>query len=439
VGCAGKAACEATGEGSHSGALALDLATPNASAQQLPAAEGPIIVAPRLKTDSTAAYPEQALREHFAGSASVVLVLDVDARGHVTRTSVSEPGGHGFDEVAVAAAQRLAFEPATSDGTPVAARIKFKYPFTSPPPRLGGRVARLQSDSPIDGAQVTARDESGVEHFALTGPDGSWSIAGLAPGHVHIKVTAANRLAQDADEDLLPGEETRVVLRLASDSTRGALPGDAGSEPATEVTVKGERPPREVTKRTIGRDEMEHSAGTYGDALLSLQNFPGVARPPPFSGALVVRGSAPQDTNIYIDGTNIPLAYHFGGLSSVVPTELLEKIEFSPGNYSAEYGRGMGGIVDVGLRDPKKDGYHALIEGSVLGFRALAEGPGGASSRRANGPGSIWCCLHCSSWQAPARPHYRAGTTTRSSSKRTSMPDRRFAFFFSAPTTRSIW
>ena len=125
--------------------------------------------------------------------------------------------------------------------------------------------------------------------------------------------------------------------------------------------MKGDRPPREVTRRTIGREEMAQSAGTYGDALLSLQNLPGVARPPPFSGALVVRGSAPQDTNVYIDGTNVPLAYHFGGLSSVVPTELLDRIDFYPGNYSAQYGRGMGGVVDVGLRDPSKDHYHGLV------------------------------------------------------------------------------
>jgi outer membrane receptor protein involved in Fe transport len=133
-----------------------------------------------------------------------------------------------------------------------------------------------------------------------------------------------------------------------------------------------------VTKRTLVAAEMERSAGTHGDALLSLQNLPGVARPPPFSGQLVVRGSAPQDTNVFIDGTNVPLVYHFGGLSSVVPTELLKKIDFYPGNYSAQYGRGMGGIVDVGLRDPKKDGYHGLAEVSILGARALVEGPIGS-------------------------------------------------------------
>jgi len=141
------------------------------------------------------------------------------------------------------------------------------------------------------------------------------------------------------------------------------------------VTVRGERPPREVTKRQISQDEIAHVPGTNGDALLSLQSLPGVARPPPLSGNLIVRGSAPQDTNIFVDGTNIPLIYHYGAFSSVVPGELLEKIEFVPGNYSAVYGRGMGGMVEINLRDPKKDGLHAVAQADLIDTRLVLEGP----------------------------------------------------------------
>jgi TonB family protein len=151
-------------------------------------------------------------------------------------------------------------------------------------------------------------------------------------------------------------------------------PSAAASDPQ-EITVKGERAPREVTKRTVGREELEHSPGTKGDPLLALQNFPGIARPPPLSGALVVRGSAPQDTNVYVNGTNVPIIYHFGGLSSVIPTDLLDKVDFYPGNYGAAYGRGLGGVVDVGLRDPRKDGFHGLAQVDTLDARLRVEGP----------------------------------------------------------------
>ena len=353
-------------------ALAVATWTGALAAQQLPAAEAPVIVPPRVTTDRGVSFPEQALREGIGGPVVVTLVVEVDEQGHVRSASPEAPQGHGFDEAAVAAAEQVVFSPATRDGKPVAARITMKYTFTPPAPRLVGRVARRVSDSPIAGAQVVVRDAVGAEHTATTGPDGTWSLTGLPPGPVHVEVTALGRTPETADETLAPGEETSVVLRLELE--RAAVPADAGAPDVEEVTVKGNRPPREVTKRTLARAEIERSPGTHGDALLSLQNLPGVARPPPLSGALAVRGSAPGDTRIFIDGTDVPLVYHFGGLSSVVPTELLQSIDFYPGNYGATYGRGMGGVVDVGLRDPSKTGYHALGQIRPLGRPAPRRG-----------------------------------------------------------------
>ena len=77
--------------------------------------------------------------------------------------------------------------------------------------------------------------------------------------------------------------------------------------------------------------EIERIPGTNGDALKSIQNLPGVARPPALLGLLIVRGSAPQDTQTFVDGTPVPLIYHFGGLSSVVPTEVLDEDRLLPG------------------------------------------------------------------------------------------------------------
>src|SRR6202012_154540 len=146
------------------------------------------------------------------------------------------------------------------------------------------------------------------------------------------------------------------------------------SSGALEVTATSDRPPREVTKRTLEAREISRIPGTNGDALKSIQSLPGVARPPGVRGVLIVRGSAPQDTQTFIDGTPVPLVYHFGGLSSVVPTEVLEKIDFYPGNFSSQYGRVQGGIVDVGLRAPKNE-YHGLAQIDLIDARLLLEGP----------------------------------------------------------------
>ena len=349
--------------------LAVVAVSRGAFAQQLPA-DAPQLVPPRLRSDVGVKYPEQALRDHVEGVVAVDLVLEVGTDGRVTEVAVSTTRGHGFDEAAIAAAQQLVFEPALRDGRPVAARINFRYVFTPPAAKLIGRVAELATDLPIAGARVSVRDAAQVEHTTKSGKDGRWSVPNLPPGPVSIRISAPGKGPGDASETLERGKETTVVLRL-----QPAAAESLGESETLEVVVVGERPPREVTKRTLGRDELQHSAGTQGDALLSVQNLPGIARPPPFSGALVVRGSAPDDTGVFIQGTQVPLIYHFGGLSSAVPTELVETIDFYPGNYSARYGRLMGGVVEVGLRAPRNDRYHLMLEGSVLGFRGLVEGP----------------------------------------------------------------
>ncbi|MEO8874832.1 MAG: TonB-dependent receptor plug domain-containing protein, partial [Polyangiaceae bacterium] len=201
-------------------------------------------------------------------------------------------------------------------------------------------------------------------------------IPNLKFGTYRIVVTAERYAGQTVDQAVEPGEEVGNTLRLQPSGKRVVLGAPVKSDDGIdEVTVKGEKPPREVVKRTLERREMERIPGTNGDAIKSIQNLPGVARAPFGGGLLVVRGSNPQDTQVFVDGTAIPLVYHFGGLSSVVPTELIEKLDFYPGNFSAQYGRGMGGIVDVGIRNPKKDKIHGMAQVDFIDVRAVVEGP----------------------------------------------------------------
>jgi hypothetical protein len=289
---------------------------------------------------------------------------------------VDKPVGHGFDEAAVEAARKLVFKPAMRGDKPIPVKIKFKYHFEPPRAAVGGRVLSDKGERPIAGANVTVTGADGHSFAATTGADGSWRITDLPFGKYHVEVAASGYSPRAADEELAPGEETNVVDRLAPTAPATAPTPTAPGEPETEeIEVHGTRPPREVTKRTLEQREINRIPGTGGDALRSLQNLPGVARPPGLAGLLIVRGSNPEDTQIFVDGTYIPIVYHFGGLSSVVPTEALDRIDFYPGNFSAQYGRAMGGIVDVGLRDPKKDKLHGLAQADLIDTRILAEGP----------------------------------------------------------------
>lgn len=84
----------------------------------------PVVVPPKLVHFESAPYPPEAQKAGLQGD--VVLKLTIDATGAVTHAEVAEPGGHGFDEAAQTAALKFKFEPATRDGKPIPAKIRFR-------------------------------------------------------------------------------------------------------------------------------------------------------------------------------------------------------------------------------------------------------------------------------------------------------------------------
>ena len=332
---------------------------------------------PVLQKFVEAEYPKGALEG--GKQADVLLEVDIDAAGSVTKATVVNPAGQGFDEAAVKAVEKFVFSPALRDGKPIPSRIAYRYSFTlkdkAPDPAelaaatkkrtlLRGTVTISGTDLPLEAARITVQSGQSPPLEVTAGADGAWQIADLPAGKVKVVVKAPGYRTFALEEEITENTATEVVYRLTPESA------------GLEVTVRGERPPREVTKRTLERRELSRIPGTNGDALRALQNLPGVARPPGLAGLLIVRGSAPQDTQIFVDGTNIPLAYHFGGLSSVIPTEMLERLDFYPGNFSTQYGRAMGGIVDIGIRRAKDDGkYHVMAQADLIDARTVAEGP----------------------------------------------------------------
>jgi TonB family protein len=341
-----------------------------AYAQQTGTAEPPpvTIIKPSVRHDPGALYPRKAIDDGVRERMEVVLALDIDQTGKVTNVRVETGAGHGFDEAALEAARGLTFDPATRDGKPVASKMLHRYLFDPPPGRFVGRVLTPRG-KPQAGATVTLRGKDGVEHVARTDATGAFAVEALPADTYAVRVEVTTGEKTTAEQAIAPADEITNVFRV------GPAEKDT-SEDVEEVVVRGVRPAREVTKRTLEQRELLRSPGTNGDALRGLVNLPGIARPPGFAGLLIVRGSAPQDTSIFVDGTLIPLVYHFGGLSSVVPTEMLSKLDFYPGNFSTQYGRAMGGIVEVGIKEPQTEKkLKGLAQADLIDARVMAEGP----------------------------------------------------------------
>jgi TonB family protein len=371
---------------------------------------------PQILKSVEPVYPADALKARL--SADVTLQVDIDAEGHVTKVEVPKPAGNGFDEAAKDAVMQYQFSPAEIDGKPGAIRISLTLHFVPklvevmpdggaptdaapldaappppppppPPPKIvvgRGRLREKGTRNPLVDAEVSviARPAGGPEAAAVlasvTDADGRFVVEG-EPG-VALRVIVAD-----------PSHEP-CIRDLAADKVSAAVPFDVeclvpkrlGAR--YETTVRAPPPTQAVTRYTLTQPELTSVPGTFGDPLRVVENLPGVARPPFGLGLLVIRGAAPADSGIFVEGHSIPILYHFLGGPSILTPRLIKDVEFYPGNFGVKYGNVTAGIIDVGVTTDATPRLHGQVEIRFLDSSAYVEGPlakgwtGSVSARR---------------------------------------------------------
>ncbi len=350
-----------------------------------PAAEA-AFEAPVLQNKVEPEYPKSLIDKAMRGA--VVVELDLDTSGKVAKASVVESAGPDFDAAALAAAQLLQFSPAKQNGKAVPVRIRYRFAFApvfAPERRerapsqsrydrrelelapagassLEGRVTERGTGRPVVGAPVTVPEQAAE---VLTDSEGRFRFGLLRPGSFELYLPGTDHKPLREKVTITSGKTATVQLRAERLSY-------------TVYRATAEAPPEagEMTRRSLGVEEIQRIPGTQGDAFKVVQNLPGVARGAAASGFLVVRGSAPQDTIINVEGVRIPLIYHFGGVYSVINTDMLDSIDFYPGGYQVRYGRQTGGLINARLATPRSDErWSGYIESNIYHTGFFLKGP----------------------------------------------------------------
>jgi TonB family protein len=353
---------------------------------------------PVLVEEAQPEYPPTALEDRV--EAEVQLEFTITSTGAVTdvrvvgtSTRAEDPSqvqrNYPFGSAAAAALRQFRFEPAEADGVPVPVTLGYTFRFGLPEPEPAvaetATVAAPRPDPVVNfegvirergtrrrlaGVVVTvfrmAEEEGGepVGFEAVTDQRGEFRFFDLEPGSWRV-------LAEK--DGYFPGRTTEVIR--TDEVLEVTLFIEAGRYNPYDVTTTAQRTFKEVNRRSLRPEVATRIAGAFGDPISAIQNLPGVARVPAGVGQLPVRGSAPADTGILFEGIETPFIFHFGGLRSVVPGELIESVEFIPGNFSAYYGRRTGGIIDVQLKDLDPDQVHGKVSLGILEGQLYLEAP----------------------------------------------------------------
>ncbi len=201
---------------------------------------------------------------------------------------------------------------------------------------------------------------------ALTDVDGAFEVTGEIPGEFEgpfswvVNATGYQRLdLGDVADDA--GERTLFLERA--------------SYQLYETTIVSKQEKRHDSSKSLSQAEFLQAPGAGGDPVKAVSNLPGINRTLSFSSQVLIQGSGPQDTKYSLDGHEIPLVFHFGGLTSVVIPEAIERVDTLFAGYGPEEGRATGGWIGLWTRSPQTDRVHGLVFADLFTAGALVAGP----------------------------------------------------------------
>jgi len=148
-----------------------------------------------------------------------------------------------------------------------------------------------------------------------------------------------------------------------------------------EVVISGERQEMKtqiqtsVVKVTPKQMERIPTIGSEPDLAQYLQVLPGVIFTGDQGGQLYIRGGAPIQNKVLLDGMIVYNPFHSIGLFSVFDTDIIKMADVYTGGFGANYGGRISSIMDITTRDGNKNRLSGKFSTSTFLAKGLLEGP----------------------------------------------------------------
>ncbi|WP_276132046.1 TonB-dependent receptor [Polluticoccus soli] len=232
---------------------------------------------------------------------------------------------------------------------------------------IKGFVYDRSSGEPMIFTNVVLMD---TKFAAQTDVNGYFSFTQIPEGTYTLFTTVIGYDTSKISVTVKPGD--LINKKIFLNRGQRVLKGVEISARKIEKTTQINAGTTTVTPREI---KLMPSAGGEPDIAQYLQVVPGVIFTGDQGGQLYIRGGAPSQTGILLDGVTIYNPFHQIGLFSVFETDAIRNVDIQSAGFNAQYGNRTSAILDVRTKDGNKNRTAGKVSVSPLMARAMVEGP----------------------------------------------------------------
>ncbi len=233
---------------------------------------------------------------------------------------------------------------------------------------IRGVVYDKKTGEPVIGANVYLGD--GTVYGAGTDINGYFTISKIPAGRYTLTASAVSFQKFTKEVDIAEGKVINDKIYL-----------EESVQNIDEVVISGEKQQMKTQIQTsvirVTPKQMEKipSIGSEPDLAQYLQVLPGVIFTGDQGGQLYIRGGAPIQNKVLLDGMIVYNPFHSIGLFSVFDTDIIKQAEVFTGGFGANYGGRISSIMDITTRDGNKNRMSGKVSVGTFMAKALLEGP----------------------------------------------------------------
>lgn len=190
----------------------------------------------------------------------------------------------------------------------------------------------------------------------------------LAAGKVKVAFSFVGFVTQFREVDLTKDQKIDVSLVAKNELQQIEIVSSKADEPLSST---------QMSRFDMPIDKIKSIPSLLGEAdvIKSLQLLPGVKTGSEGSSGLYVRGGAPDQNLLLLDGVPIYNATHLFGFFSVFNPDALKSVSFYKGAFPSRFGGRLSSVVDVRMKEGNEKEFHGNISLGLISSSFHLESP----------------------------------------------------------------